>query len=155
LDKKIGPKCKDRFSMPHIWCNNVGFSKVNEVAAFFPGGIKAMWIEKLIDGILQLDTPVGPRYVQPRLWQRAYLIWMFRNFNSLPVKVLRPWESRLIGELRKENQYVSRLPVEAATRPVIGIIECAQTPANVVPIRKSASGVKSAVPDQGRKAASA
>ena len=32
-----------------------------------------MWIEKLTDGIIQLDTAIGPRYVQPNLLQRAYL----------------------------------------------------------------------------------
>jgi len=40
-----------------------------------------MWIEKLTDGIIQLDTAIGPRYVQPNLLQRAYLLWTFRNFS--------------------------------------------------------------------------
>jgi len=58
-----------------------------------------MWIEKLMDGVVELQTPVGPRYVQPNLAQRARLIWTFRHFLSLSQQVLRPAERRLIDRL--------------------------------------------------------
>src|SRR5260221_2534205 len=82
-----------------------------------------MWIEKLTDGVLEVDTPIGPRYIQPNLVQRAYLIWTFRNFFSLPQQVLRPWERRLIDRLWSENRFVSASTAGAAARTGIGKIE--------------------------------
>jgi len=115
-----------------------------------------MWIEKLTDGVIQLDTPIGSRYVQPNLVERAYLIWTFRNFFSLPQQVLRPWERRLIDRLWSENRFVSLSAAGAQDRPVIGRVERrAPAKAEVVPIRKPVSGSKTAVAEQSREAASA
>ncbi|MGA2980012.1 MAG: hypothetical protein ABSD76_10510 [Terriglobales bacterium] len=115
-----------------------------------------MWIEKLTDGVIELDTPIGPRYVQPNLAQRAYLIWTFRNFFSLPQQVLRPWERRLIDRLWSENRFVSLSAAGAADRPVIGRIERrAAAKAEVVPIRKPVSGSNTAAAERSREAASA
>jgi len=112
-----------------------------------------MWIEKLTDGIIQLDTAIGPRYVQPNLLQRAYLLWTFRNFFSLPQQVLRPRERRLIDRLWSENRFVSLSIAGASDRPVIGRVERRMpTPAEPLPIRKPASSAKPA--EQGREAAS-
>jgi hypothetical protein len=47
-----------------------------------------MWIEKLADGVLQVETPIGARFIRPSFFERAYLLWMFRNFDSLPQQVL-------------------------------------------------------------------
>jgi hypothetical protein len=114
-----------------------------------------MWIEKLSDGVLELDTPIGPRYVQPNLVQRAYLIWTFRNFFSLPQQVLRPWERRLIDRLWSENNFVS-MPAVGDDRPVIGRIERRlPAQAEVLPIRKPMSSSKPAVAEQSREVASA
>ena len=115
-----------------------------------------MWIEKLTAGIIQLDTPIGPRYVQPNLLQRAYLIWTFRNFFSLPLQVLRPSERRLIDGLRSENRFVSLSVTGAPDRPVIGRIEWrAPVQAEVLPIRKPSSGSQTGVAEQSREVASA
>jgi hypothetical protein len=115
-----------------------------------------MWIEKLTDGVLELDTPIGTRYVQPNLMERVYLIWTFRNFFSLPQQVLRPWECQLIDRLWRENKFVSLSAVGAPDRPVIGRVERrAPAPAEVVPIRKPVSAVNSAAAGQKREAASA
>lgn len=115
-----------------------------------------MWIEKLSDGVLELDTLIGRRYVQPNLVERAYLIWTFRNFFSLPQQVLRPWERRLIDRLCSENRFVSLSVVGAQDRPVIGRVERrASAKAEVVPIRKPVSGSKTAVAEQSHEAASA
>ncbi len=119
-----------------------------------------MWTEKLIDGIVQLDTPIGPRYVQPNLLERAYLIWTFRNFFSLPQQVLRPWQRRLIDRLWTENRFVSLGAAVASDRPIIGRVERrAPVPAEVVPIRKPVLGSKpgsnTAVSEPNREAASA
>jgi hypothetical protein len=114
-----------------------------------------MWIEKLADGVLELDTPIGPRYVQPSFLQRAYLIWTFRNFFSLPQQVLRPWEIRLIDRLCNENRFVA-LMAGSHDRPVIGRVERRMpAQAEVLPMRKPASGAQTAVAEQTREAASA
>lgn len=112
-----------------------------------------MWIEKLTDGVLQLDTPIGPRYVRPNLLQRAYLMWTFRNFFSLPQSVLRSWERRLVDRLWSENRFVS-MPASALERAVIGRIERAAPPLESEPNRKPAAGSK-AVVSEGEEAASA
>lgn len=115
-----------------------------------------MWIEKLAHGILELDTPIGPRYLQPNFVQRAILMWTFRNFFSLPQQVLRRSERRLIDRLCTENRFVSVSAMGAPDRPVIGRIERrAPAAVEVMPPRKPVAGSQSAVAEQGREAASA
>jgi hypothetical protein len=118
-----------------------------------------MWIEKLSDGVLELDTPIGPRYVQPNLMQRAYLLWTFRNFFSLPHQVLRPWERRLVDGLRNQNSFVS-LAAGPHDRPVIGRVERRSPAQNgmqieVLPARKPVSASSPATAERGPEAASA
>jgi len=79
-----------------------------------------MWIEKLSRGVLELETPVGPRFLDLSPVQRARLMWTFRNFSSLPHQVLRSSELRLIDRLSNANRFVSRATEE---RPVIGKVE--------------------------------
>lgn len=115
-----------------------------------------MWIDKLADGVLELDTPIGPRYVQPSFLQRAHLMWTFRNFFSLPQQVLRPSEIKLIDQLCNDNRFVSRMAAGSHDRPVIGRVERRMpTQAEVLPIRKPASVAQTAVAEQTREAASA
>jgi hypothetical protein len=114
-----------------------------------------MWIEKLAGGLLQVDTPIGPRYVQPNFKQRAYLLWIFRNFPSLPEQVLRPGELRLIDRLWSENKFVPMPAMGAPHRPVIGRIERRMpSPPEGPAIRKPRSS-SNAVREPGREAASA
>ncbi len=116
-----------------------------------------MWIEKLAHGVVRVETPLGPRYVQPNLIQRAILLWTFRNFASLPQQVLSSSESRLIDRLWGENRFVS-VPLNGGLeKPVIGTIE-RRAPARleeVEPARRPMSSANSAVAEQGREAASA
>jgi len=113
-----------------------------------------MWIEKLARGILELDTPIGPRYLQPSFTQRAWLMWTFRNFSSLPHQVLRPSELRLIDRLCGENRFIS-LSVIGADWPIIGRVERRPPPvAEVLPMRKPMSRAQTAA-ERGREAASA
>jgi hypothetical protein len=112
-----------------------------------------MWIEKLTDGVLELDTPIGPRYLQPTFLQRALLLWTFRNFFSLPQQVLRSSELRLIDRLCSENRFVSMPAVGAPAKPVIGRVE-RRTPTQeeVLPLRKPMAGKKPAVAEQSQEA---
>lgn len=115
-----------------------------------------MWIEKLADGVLQVDTPIGPRYVQPNFKQRAYLLWIFRHFPSLPQQVLRPRERQLIDRLWSENKFVSMPAMGEPSKPVIGRIERRMSSQpEVLPIPRPVSGSNGAVQEPGREAASA
>jgi hypothetical protein len=115
-----------------------------------------MWIEKLAHGVLELDTPIGPRYLQPSFSQRLRLLWTFRNFVSLPQQVLRTNERELVDRLCADNRFVSRSAPGIQDRPVIGKIE-RRVPAttDILPTRKPAASSRPAVAEEGREAASA
>ncbi len=114
-----------------------------------------MWIEKLARGVLELDTPIGPRYLQPNFLERALLTWTFRNFPSLPQEVLHTSERRLIDRLWNENRFVSLTVVGASDKPIIGRVE-RRAPARVevIPERKPVSTERT-LSDNGREAISA
>lgn len=115
-----------------------------------------MWIEKLAAGVLQVDTPIGPRYLRPNFSQRAYLLWTFRNFPSLPQQVLSLREQRLLDRIYRERGFVSMSAVGAPDTPVIGTIE-RRLPVQpeVLSMRKPVSASASAMPERGSEAASA
>jgi hypothetical protein len=114
-----------------------------------------MWIEKLAHGVLELDTPIGPRYLQPSFLERALLTWTFRNFPSLPQEVLHGSERRLIDRLWNENRFVS-LSVGSNERPVIGRVERRRLArVEVIPERKSVCSAERVLPDDRREAISA
>jgi len=113
-----------------------------------------MWIEKLLSGVLELDTASGTRYLEPNLVQRARLLWTFRNFLSLPHQVLHPGELQLIDRLLEENKSISKQTLATHERPIIGRVEGRverpePEPAENLPMRKPTS----AVSDRNREAA--
>jgi hypothetical protein len=66
-----------------------------------------MWIEKLFCGVLRVMTPLGPRYLKASFAQRLYLFWIFRNFPSLPVKVLTSRQRRFLQWMWAQDHFVS------------------------------------------------
>jgi len=115
-----------------------------------------MWIEKLADGVLELDTPIGPRYLQPNFLERALLTWTFRNFSSLPQEVLRTSERRLIDRLWNENRFVSLTVAGSNDRPIIGRVERrAMARVEIMRERKPVNSSERALTDNGREAISA
>jgi hypothetical protein len=80
-----------------------------------------MWLEKLSLGVLRVLTPLGPRYVNPSVLQRLYLLWIFRNFHSLPVKVLSPRQQKRIDSMCARHGFVSLL--ELAEPAILGTLE--------------------------------
>jgi hypothetical protein len=83
-----------------------------------------MWIEKLADGVVRVQTPIGPRYVLPSFFQRLYLMWIFRNFAILPHAVLSGRQQRLIDQMCSEQRFASIAYVDHMDEaPVIGTIE--------------------------------
>jgi hypothetical protein len=81
-----------------------------------------MWIEKLIDGVVRILTPVGPRYIRLTLSQRLYFIWIFRHFDKLPQQVLSQRQQRFIDHLCVEQRFIS-LPSSMDEAPIIGTLE--------------------------------
>ena len=83
-----------------------------------------MWMEKLSHGVLRVLTPLGPRYLNPSFAQRLYLLWIFRNFDTLPVKVLSRRQQRRIDAMCARHGFVSVLePNGWMDVPVLGTLE--------------------------------
>ncbi len=83
-----------------------------------------MWIEKLADGVVRVQTPIGPRFVMPSFVQRVYLLWMFRNFPILPHAVLNERQQRMIDRMCAEQSFASAAYASGMDEaPVIGTIE--------------------------------
>ena len=92
-----------------------------------------MLIEKLAAGVVQVQTPIGPRYVLPSFLQRIYLLWMFRNFPILPHAVLSGRQQRLIDRMCREQSFASTAYADDTEAPVIGTIEH-RPPAGTTPL---------------------
>lgn len=83
-----------------------------------------MFIEKLAAGVVQVQTPIGPRYVMPSFSQRVYLLWMFRHFPILPHAVLNRRQQRMIDRMCSEQRFASMAYANGWDEaPVIGTIE--------------------------------
>jgi hypothetical protein len=83
-----------------------------------------MLIEKLADGVVQVQTPIGPRFLMPSFLQRIYFVWMFRHFPILPHAVLSNAQKRMIDRLCSEQRFVSMAYADGMEdAPVIGTVE--------------------------------
>src|SRR5260221_8631871 len=83
-----------------------------------------MLIEKLAEGVVQVQTPIGPRYVMPSFLQRVYLLWMFGNFPILPHAVLNGRQQRMIDRMCGEQRFASMAYADGMDEaPVIGTVE--------------------------------
>jgi hypothetical protein len=83
-----------------------------------------MLIEKLAGGVVQVQTPIGPRYVMPSFLQRVYLLWTFRNFPILPHAVLNRRQQRMIDRMCREQRFASMAYADGMDEaPVIGTVE--------------------------------
>ncbi|MGA2345248.1 MAG: hypothetical protein ABSF93_04535 [Candidatus Sulfotelmatobacter sp.] len=83
-----------------------------------------MLIDKLAAGVVQVQTPIGPRYVMPSFLERVYLLWMFRNFPILPHAVLNGRQQRLIDRMCSQQRFASMAYADGMDEaPVIGTVE--------------------------------
>lgn len=83
-----------------------------------------MLIDKLAAGVVQVQTPIGPRYVMPSFRQRVYLLWVFRNFPILPHAVLNGRQQRMIDRMCSEQRFASMAYADGMDEaPVIGTVE--------------------------------
>lgn len=113
-----------------------------------------MLIDKLAAGVVQVQTPIGPRYVMPSFLQRVYLLWMFRNFPILPHAVLSRREQRMIDRMCSEQRFASMAYTDSLDEaPVIGTIERRPpVSANTLPPRRpAASAVTEGIAAEARQ----
>ena len=112
-----------------------------------------MWIDKLADGVVRVQTPIGPRYVMPSFRQRLYLLWMFRNFPILPHAVLSARQQRMIDRMCAEQRFASMAYADGMDEaPVIGTIERRPPVRTELPPRKSVAREGSgALPAEARQ----
>lgn len=104
-----------------------------------------MWLEKLLAGVLRVHTPLGPRYLKPSFLQRLYLLWVFRNFQTLPLKVLSARQQNLIEAMCDENRFVS-WGIGFDDAPLLGTLEQRPpVPSHPMPPRRPSTSVESAV----------
>ena len=119
-------------------CNNGGPRIALANFRFQVGPV--MWIEKLADGVVRVQTPIGPRFVMPSFLQRIYLMWMFRNFPILPHTVLNARQQRMIDRMCSEQSFASAAYANGMDEaPVIGTIERRPPMPPLPPRRPSAS----------------
>lgn len=104
-----------------------------------------MWLDKLFSGVLRVLTPLGPRYLRPSVLQRFYLLWVFRNFQTLPLKVLSSRQQRMIEAMCEQNRFVS-MGIGVDDAPLIGTLEQRPpVPSGPVSRRKPSATVPDAV----------
>lgn len=103
-----------------------------------------MWLEKLASGVLRVLTPLGPRYLKPSIAQRIYLLWIFRNFQTLPVKVLTSRQRRLVETMCAADQFVS-FGIGVDDAPLLGTLEQRPPIPDSAPPRRPATSVGDAV----------
>jgi TonB family protein len=60
-------------------------------------------LDRLESGFLLFETPQGPVPVELSLWQRAYLLWTFRNFRRLSLPLLNSRQASLVRALAQKN----------------------------------------------------
>jgi len=101
-----------------------------------------MWLEKLTSGVLRVLTPLGPRYLQPSFAQRLYLIWIFRHFETLPVKVLNSRQRHMIESMCANNQFVGLAFDDA---PVLGTLEQRPPVPVIASLRRPGGSVRETV----------
>ena len=105
-----------------------------------------MWMENLACGVLRVLTPLGPRYLKPTVLQRVYLLWIFRHFHTLPVKVLSGRQLRMVESLCARERFVALPQGNGVEAPILGTLEQRpQVGTQSLPPRRPAGSVSDAV----------
>ncbi len=90
--------------------------------------------------LVAFDTGRGLVFARVSGWNRVYLLWTFRNFRSLPQKVLNPRQQELITTLYRA---ASLRPARQWDEALIGTVEGTFQP-RPTPVRVTANEL---VPD--------
>jgi len=100
--------------------------------------------DKLHRGVVEILTPIGPRYLQLTFWQRIYFLWIFRHFSVLPQQVLSRGSVNRIEGLCARQSFVT-FAHGAEETPVIGTVERYQSkvlPGEQQPPRRPAGRIE-------------
>ena len=90
-------------------------------------GGPVMRMRKLFFGVLRVLTPLGPLYLTPSLAERLYLLWIFRNFETLPIRVLSPRQQRRMEAMCARQGFVSVLEANGLLdTPLLGTLSSAR-----------------------------
>ena len=103
-----------------------------------------MWFEKLFSGVFRILTPLGPRYLRPSFAQRLYLLWVFRNFSTLPLRVLTRRQQQLVESMCAQNRFVS-FGAGVDDAPLLGTLEQRPPVPESMPPRRGAASVTDSV----------
>ena len=66
-----------------------------------------MAFTRQLHGVLEVVTPSGMYYLSPTMSERLYLIWIFRNFRTLPLTVLTKSQQRKMELIVARHRYAS------------------------------------------------
>lgn len=80
-----------------------------------------MLLDRLESGLLLFETPQGLVPVELSLWQRAYLLWTFRNFRRLSLPLLNSRQASMVRGLAQKNP--GRVSRSYDPSLVIGVVE--------------------------------
>ena len=93
-------------------------------------------LDKLRRGVVELAAGDECRYAEPSFLQRAYLIWTFRNFRRLSVRILNQTQLKMVECLSQTAYGAANKKTNPA--PVIGRAEFAAFPPRKLLIVESA-----------------
>ena len=77
--------------------------------------------QKIHTGLVELRTQIGSVYASPSFWERLYLLWTFRHFQSLPKQVLNRHQQQLVDKLCRTAIVSRNRPI--ARTSIIGTVE--------------------------------
>lgn len=131
--------------LPQVGCHNVPRSGRLPVNRQIPRNLsRASMTDKLHRGVVEILTPIGPRYLQLTFWQRVYFLWIFRHFSTLPQQVLGRGSVNRIEGLCARQSFV-KFAHGAEEAPVIGTVERYQSkvlPGEQLPPRRPAGRIE-------------
>jgi TonB family protein len=87
-------------------------------------------LERLESGFLLFETPEGRVPVDLSLWQRAYLLWTFRNFRRLSLPLLNSRQAAMVRTIAQKNAGSISRSYDPSL--VIGIVESFKLPTGAV-----------------------
>jgi hypothetical protein len=150
LGEKNWENSENPLPLHQLWCNNPWTLNCtcilhHDIKTLKSSGkTRTMWLEKISSGVLRVLTPLGPRNLKPS-FQRLYLLWVFRNFQTLPIKVLTMHQQRLLEAMCAENRFVS-FGVGVDDAPLLGTLEQRPpVPSAGLPPRRPSSSVADSV----------
>jgi hypothetical protein len=94
-----------------------------------------MSIRRQLRGVLEVIAPSGTHYLSPSIAERLYLVWLFRNFRTLPLTVLSPTQRRRIEAIAAKYRRANPISCDE----ILGTVELVSPPKK--PVQSAISAV--------------